>query len=122
MKLSRLLCLIVCTASFALAQEEPKDKAPDKKPAPATTPKEDKDPALSVTEHEVTIGGKTIKYRATAGYLVLKTEKGDPRANLFFVAYTKLGELLVQRRPRLLVGLAAPRRPRPEARRDDRQG
>jgi carboxypeptidase C (cathepsin A) len=84
-------------AAVALrAQEEPKEKPADKKPAAA---KEDKDPALSITEHEVSIGGKTIKYQATAGYLVLKNEKGEARANIFFVAYTKLGEADPAKRP-----------------------
>jgi carboxypeptidase C (cathepsin A) len=89
-----LLCLV--TAIAARGQEDPKDKGADKKTA---TAKDEKDPVLSVTEHEVTIGGKTIKYQATAGYLVLKTEKGEPRANLFFVAYTKLGESDPGKRP-----------------------
>ena len=99
----RLLWLLLLSAVFATAQtvEEPKaraDKPPaagDKKAAPA----EFKEPVLSVTEHEVTIGGKLVKYRATAGYLVLKTEKDEPRANIFFVAYTKLGEADPAKRP-----------------------
>ncbi len=100
MKLVRCLWLILLTVTFTLAQaqEEPKEKAADKKPAPAA-PKEEKDPVLSVTEHEITVGGKLIKYQATAGYLVLKTEKGEPRANIFFVAYTKLGENDPAKRP-----------------------
>ena len=98
---TRLLCLALFIAAFTAtqAQEEPKarpDKTekPDKKPAP-----EFKEPVLSVTEHEVTVGGKVIKYRATAGYLVLKTEKDEPRANIFFVAYTKLDEANPAKRP-----------------------
>ena len=61
-------------------------------------PKE-KEPVLSITEHEVTIGGQVIKYRATAGYLVLKDDKDKPRANIFFTAYTKLGESDPAKRP-----------------------
>ena len=72
-------------------QEEPKkskDKDPETKPAAVA----EKEPVLSVTEHEVTIGGKAIKYRATAGYLLMKDAKNEKaKANLFFVAYTKLG-------------------------------
>jgi carboxypeptidase C (cathepsin A) len=100
MKLVRCLWLILFTVLFTLthAQEEPKEKGADRKAAPAA-PKEDKEPVLSVTEHEIVIGGKTVKYQATAGYLVLKTEKGEPRANIFFVAYTKLGENDPAKRP-----------------------
>ena len=94
-----LLGLLLLAATLrASAQEDPKEKTADKKPM-ASAVKDDKDPPLSITEHEVTIAGKTIKYRATAGYLVLKTEKGDPRANLFFVAYTKLDESDPAKRP-----------------------
>jgi hypothetical protein len=46
---------------------------------------------LSVTEHEITIGGKLIKYQATAGCLVLKTEQSEPRAIIFFTACTSAG-------------------------------
>ena len=94
--LSLWLLLSLMTAMALRAEEEPKEKSADKKPMAA---KEDKDPALSITEHEITIGGKTIKYQATAGYLVLKSEKGEPRANIFFVAYTKVGESDPAKRP-----------------------
>ena len=71
-------------------------------------------PSISVTEHSVVIAGKPVKYKVTAGYLVLKEEsekppgKGDekpgeagadaagkdslkPKAKIFFVAYTVEG-------------------------------
>jgi carboxypeptidase C (cathepsin A) len=81
----------------AAAQVESEKKAADAPPK-AATPVE-KDPAPSVTEHEITIGGAKIRYRATAGFLVLKTEKGEPRANIFYVAYTKLGDDHPAKRP-----------------------
>ncbi len=36
------------------------------------------EPALSVTSHTITAGGKLLKYHATAGYIVLKEEEGKP--------------------------------------------
>jgi carboxypeptidase C (cathepsin A) len=36
------------------------------------------EPALSVTSHSISIGGKTLKYHATAGYILLKEEEGKP--------------------------------------------
>ncbi len=33
---------------------------------------EEKEPPPSVTEHTITVGGKTIHYRATAGYMVMR--------------------------------------------------
>jgi len=63
--------------------------AADAKPADK---KEEKEPVLSVTEHEITLGGKVIKYKATAGYMAMKDAKNEKtKANLFFVAYTKIG-------------------------------
>ena len=72
------------------------------------------EPAPIVTSHTVTVGGKTLKYHVTAGYIVLKEEEGKPlvkspdqkpvpeeksqaektkdglkpKAKVFFVAYT----------------------------------
>ncbi len=44
------------------AKDRDKDKGKD----------EEKDPPPSVTEHTLTVGGKTIHYRATAGYMVMR--------------------------------------------------
>jgi carboxypeptidase C (cathepsin A) len=47
---------------------------------------------LSTTEHTAEIGGVEVRYRATAGNLLLKEEDGTPKASVFFVAYERLGE------------------------------
>src|SRR5687767_2168815 len=65
------------------------------KPAAETQPKaqqKPQDPAadnLSVTEHQVTVDGKPLKYKATAGTYAMKDEAGKPKASFFFVAYEK---------------------------------
>jgi carboxypeptidase C (cathepsin A) len=51
--------------------------------------KKDEKKAPVVTHHEVTIGGKLIKYTATAGYLELPDYEGKPKANVFCVSYVK---------------------------------
>ena len=68
-----------------------------------SAPKDPQD-TLSVTQHTATVGGETLRYTVTAGTVVLKeeSEKGgdeegvyegaNPKATLFFVAYTKDGE------------------------------
>ena len=38
------------------------------------------EPSPIVTEHTLTLGGKTLKYHATAGFIVLKEEEGKPLA------------------------------------------
>jgi carboxypeptidase C (cathepsin A) len=64
-------------------KNDAKDRDKDKKD-------EEKEPPPSVTEHTLTVGGKTIRYRATTGYMVMrdwsekkKSEDGEagPRAS-----------------------------------------
>ncbi|MFB3815144.1 MAG: S10 family peptidase [Terriglobales bacterium] len=40
------------------------------------------------TRHQITIGGKTLRYTATAGRLPIKDPSGNIEAQMFFVAYT----------------------------------
>jgi len=44
---------------------------------------------LSTTEGEISIDGQPLKYKATAGHLILKDDMGKPKAQMFFVAYQK---------------------------------
>ena len=86
-----LAFVVLFSGAQLSAQAEPKlvDKTAGKDAAVAPIP--EKEPVLAITDHEITIGGKLIKYRATAGYLLMKDAKNEkPKANLFFVAYTKL--------------------------------
>src|SRR5581483_2691692 len=81
------------TAADAGVTAEKSEKSGDAKAEKSekSDKKEEKEPVLSVTEHTLTVGGKTIRYKATAGYLAMKDAKGEKtKANLFFVAYTKL--------------------------------
>jgi carboxypeptidase C (cathepsin A) len=41
-----------------------------------------------VTHHQITVGGKNLKYTATAGRLPIKRADGKIEAEMFFVAYT----------------------------------
>lgn len=42
----------------------------------------------SVTHHELSLNGRSIKYTATAGTLTIKDEEEKPYGSLFYVAYT----------------------------------
>ena len=44
---------------------------------------------LAVTKHSVTINGRVVHYTATAGYMTMNDYDGKPKANVFYVAYTK---------------------------------
>jgi carboxypeptidase C (cathepsin A) len=43
---------------------------------------------FSATHHELTLNGKTLKYTATAGTLLIRDEEDKPYGSLFYVAYT----------------------------------
>jgi carboxypeptidase C (cathepsin A) len=74
------LVIALCLAPGAPGQDAP---------APATGTGA---PAPSVTRHEVMIGGETVAYTATAGYMELPDYEGKPRANVFYIAYMREGE------------------------------
>ncbi len=50
-----------------------------------------------MTDGQINVAGQTIKYKATAGQLVIKDDGAKPKAEMFFVAYTKQGEDSVHR-------------------------
>lgn len=105
MKYSRYILLLPLLPALVVAQPERKRGAatPAATSAPTTAEKpaagevkpadkkEEKEPVLSVTEHQLTLGGKVIKYKATAGYMAMKDARAEKtKANIFFVAYTKV--------------------------------
>src|SRR5215831_17476270 len=52
-----------------------------------------------VTHHEVRVGGKTLRYTATAGMMPLKNnDTGEVEAHIFYIAYTLDGQA-PERRP-----------------------
>jgi len=62
-------------ATASPGSKETKDGDKDKK-------EEEKEPPPSVTDHTLTVGGQTIHYRATAGYMVMRdwSEKKKPES------------------------------------------
>jgi carboxypeptidase C (cathepsin A) len=43
------------------------------------------------TEHSIRIDGHTLRYTATAGTLIIRDDKNQPQASVFYVAYTVAG-------------------------------
>jgi carboxypeptidase C (cathepsin A) len=79
--LYRLFGLVLWTAFILPAQAHLTVEGEAKDDAKADSKGDSKffeEPPLSVTAHSVTIAGKTLKYHATAGYIVLKEEEGKP--------------------------------------------
>jgi carboxypeptidase C (cathepsin A) len=81
-------CLVACLfAPAVLAQRAgnapPAAAANAERPATPIPPERN-----SVTSHELTLGGKTLRYSATAGTLLIPGEDDQPYASVFYVAYT----------------------------------
>ncbi len=68
---------------------EPKKDGGEKKDAEKKDPKDPKDDLVETT-NTMTINGVEVKYKATAGTLVIKDEEGKPHVTFFFIAYTRL--------------------------------
>jgi carboxypeptidase C (cathepsin A) len=82
------------------AEEPKKDK--DAAPSAAGKDKEkDKEPKDELTEttNTVTFSGVEVKYKATAGTIVIKDEEGKPHVSFFFIAYTSLDQTNLSERP-----------------------
>lgn len=61
--------------------------------------KDDEQDKIVSTQHVATIQGQELKYTATAGKLVMKSDDGKTKAHIFFIAYTKDGVEDLGRRP-----------------------
>ena len=87
------LAIVLSVGGFVFAQELPR-RGPETKPSEGKQAgKDEKQPGtdrLSVTEHEITVAGKILKYRATVGTIAMKDEAGKHKCDLFFVAYETL--------------------------------
>jgi len=93
-----VLCAVVFALQFPLlsrAQDKDAKPADATPPAAAATPKEES----SVTDHTVRIAGQTIPYKATAATILLKNEKDEPTALIYFTAYTRSDVKDLSQRP-----------------------
>lgn len=72
--------VLLCSTSVAYSQTSGENTKESK-----SEPKE----VLVETQHEVEIAGEIVKYKATAGKLLMKSDDLKSRAEVFFVAYTK---------------------------------
>jgi carboxypeptidase C (cathepsin A) len=101
--MKKVVCIVAMLAFCALGyvspaaaqQPEHHEKAAQKQKKPAEVPKEVK----VVTEHSIRIGGQTIPYKATAGSILIKNDKGEPTALIYYWAYTKDNVSNLSQRP-----------------------
>ena len=96
-----LPCALVCTlflgAHTSTCRAQDKDAKPAEAPAtpPPAPPKEES----SVTDHVAHIGNQSIPYKATAATIMLKNEKDEPTALIYFTAYTRSDVKDLSQRP-----------------------
>src|SRR2546430_6024281 len=87
------LTALSLNAVRARAQEsKPAEKPPE---APAAPPKEES----SVTDHTIKIGAQTIPYKATAATILIRNDKDDPTALIYYTAYTRSDVKDMSQRP-----------------------
>ena len=110
------VCLFVVLTSVSLPSVAPSQETRPSAQQPATAGAEahkdaEKEAApippekAVTTHHELTLGGKTLKYTATAGTLLIRDEDDKPYGSMFYVAYTldgaeantRAGKLSLQR-------------------------
>jgi carboxypeptidase C (cathepsin A) len=90
-----LLSALAALAALPLSAQPPKPAVPPADPkapvAPPAYKSEIGEERSKDTQHSVKIGGKEIRYTATAGTMILKDEDGKPKASIFYIAYRKDG-------------------------------
>lgn len=102
-KLTNSFVLAACFLALAVANSVPARSAPANAESGNDVDGTAQAPvaeAAKVTTHDVEIGGRTIRYRATAGTLTIRDDEGKPTASMFYIAYVAEG-----RQPRPLTFL-----------------
>jgi len=82
-----LLSFMLLAPAPQEAPAKPADKPAEKKADKPDKPAEEAPAPPVTTRHEITIGGKALKYSVTAGLMPLKNEADETEANIFFMAY-----------------------------------
>ncbi len=106
-----MLLSILLAASLVAAAPHPSPQAAptvvtDKEKAGKIEQKksvEEETPAPAVSSHSVSVGGKEIRYTATAGILPIVNDAGETEGRIFFVAYTVDRTAKEKRRPLLFL-------------------
>jgi carboxypeptidase C (cathepsin A) len=87
-----LLALLLSGAAAGAAdtppdrkQPETEAKAEESRKTQALAPVEEQ---ARASDHSIILGGRTVRYRATAGTLTIRDKDGKPTASIFYVAYT----------------------------------
>ena len=74
-------------------------RAPEAKPAEPPEKKEPPKEETSATEHTVKVGGQVVNYTATFGSILIRDDKDEPSALVFYTAYTRSDTKDLSQRP-----------------------
>ena len=99
MQLPHVLAALVVCAGTALAQRGAPVAQANAAPAAAVEPTPVPPETSSVTDHELTLEGRTLRYAATAGTLLIDDEQDKPECSVFYVGYTLAGVTDPRTRP-----------------------
>jgi carboxypeptidase C (cathepsin A) len=94
-QLAGLTIAIALLATAAAGAQDRQDRPADGKKPAGEPPKAEQ----SVTQHSISIGGKSISYTATAGTLLLRNDKDEPTALIGYTAYVQRDGGDASRRP-----------------------
>lgn len=86
LRLSLLIVVVLTIASASLFAEEVAPPVPEEAKA-------------IESRHEIRIGGQLVRYKATAGWLIMKNDEGKPIARFGYTAYVRDGIADPVRRP-----------------------
>jgi carboxypeptidase C (cathepsin A) len=100
--------LVIAPFLFLFLAQQPPQPAPQPQPiqqnrplaiGPGAVSTASVDETPIVTHHEVTAGGRTLRYTATAAQMPINAPNGENEAHIFYVAYTLDGTADFSRRP-----------------------
>jgi carboxypeptidase C (cathepsin A) len=94
-----LLAGTLTLAAFVFAQRPPAAPPGTNQAIQEKTPTPIPPEKSSVTQHDLSIGGKTLHYTATAGNLLINGDEEQPNASVFYVGYTLSGVTDPRTRP-----------------------
>jgi carboxypeptidase C (cathepsin A) len=93
---SIFIAAALCISFYGEAQEQKTTPPPPTEPiVKKEAPKEES----VVTNHTVNVGNALISYQATVGTQLLNDNQGNPKASIFYIAYTKTNPGELRNRP-----------------------
>lgn len=90
-----ILTVLLASSGLALAADDNGNegaKTPDKSQSDNDKMRAIPPEKAVVTQHQINADGKTLRYTASAGNLLIRDDDGKPVASVFYVAYVRNGE------------------------------